>query len=406
MKTILIIAWRNIWRHPARSGVLLAAVIAGLWAGVVTVGTMNGLLQQRVDYVIDSELAHVQIHHPEFLAERRPGDYIPGHQQIFDWLGNDDRVKAFSPRTMADGMIQSPLKTSGVRIRGIDVPMETQTTTFHNHLTEGDYLNAGTRNPILLGKALADDHKMEIGDRVVLFFEDTSGELTSVAFNIAGFFNSASTDYDQRNVLVRSSDLMPLLAGYTHYHEIAISLHGDANPAQVAADLNAAFQGIEAETWRELSPELNTLVELGGVMLYIVTIVIMLALAFGILNTMLMALFERMREIGMLMSIGMSRSRVFMMILIESIILTLGGALAGMLLAWGSIYHLSGSGVNFGMFADGIAELGWDHMIYPVLSMPEYITILGLVVFVTMISSLYPAIKAIRINPLEAAKQV
>ncbi|MCH8557970.1 MAG: FtsX-like permease family protein [Balneolia bacterium] len=401
MKTLFTLAWRNIWRHPGRSGVLLAAIIAGLWAGVVTVGTMNGMLEQRVNYLIESEITHLQVHHPEFRVERRPTDYIPEAEQITNWLEGDERVAAWSPRVIAEGMVQSPVKSSGVRIRGIDIEKENRTTTFHENMVEGDYIDVEIRNPVIIGKALAGDHNLRIGNRIVLTFEDLSGDLTSASFNISGFFRSASTDYDETNVFVRSDDLKQLLGSDAITHEIAVLLHDVDDARAVAAGLNEEFTDIEARTWTEISPELSTLVQLGGLMLYVVTGIIMLALAFGILNTMLMALFERLREIGMLISIGMSRARVFVMIMMEAVMLTLAGAGTGILLAWLSIGYLGDSGVNFGRFAEGIAEIGWDPVVYPSLSANEYIAILAVVIVISLGASLYPAIKAIRINPLE-----
>lgn len=404
MKMLFQLAWRNIWRHPARSGVLLAAVTAGLWAGVVTVGTMNGMLNQRVDYLIESEITHVQIHHPEYRTERRPGDYIPHSEAIKTWLNDHEMVKSWSPRVLAEGMLQSPVKSSGVRIRGLNTESENRTTTFHENLADGEYLPDSLRNPVMIGEAMAEEHNLQIGNRVVLTFEDISGDLTSAAFNISGLFRSASADYDRMTVLVKDSDFIPLLGDDNITHEIAVLLY-DADNARVMADaLNERFEGIEARTWTEVSPELSTIIQLGGLMLYIVTIVIMAALAFGILNTMLMALFERMREIGMLMSIGMSRFRIFMMIVFEAVMLTLAGAGAGLLLAGLSVGYLSERGINFSQFAEGIAEIGWDPIVYPVLTTNEYLVILTVVIVITLAAALYPAIKAIRINPLEAGR--
>jgi len=337
MKTLLNISWRNIWRHPARSSVLIAAIVAGLWAGVVTVGLVNGLMLQRIDYLIESEVTHAQLHHPEFLAEGYSWLSIPNHDEIKNWLENDDRVKAFSFRTITDGMLQSPVKTSGVRIRGVDIESERRTTTFHENIVEGSYLDDGTSNAVIMGKKLADDHNMEIGNRVVLTFEDTNNELVSGSFNIVGIFQSASTTYDERNVFVRSDDLISQLSDSPIYHEAGMMLEDEDLASAVVSDLNSSFSGIEAQTWRQLSPELSMLVELGGVMVILITLIIMIALAFGILNTMLMALFERMRELGMLISIGMSRLRVFAMIMTEAVILTITGAAAGMVLAWFTI---------------------------------------------------------------------
>ncbi len=404
MTTLLSLSWRNIWRHPARSGVLLAAVVAGLWAGVFTIGAYKGMLQQRMDYLINSEITHAQVHHPEFLSEGYSRMFLPEHDRILAWLDLDPRVRSHTARTITSGMLQSPARTNGVRIKGILVESETRTTTLHQKLVEGDYLDADVQNALIMSRSLAETHNLDQYHRVVLTFEDAESELVSAAFHIVGFFESASESFDRGNVFVRSQDLAKLLAGRTIYHEIAMMLHDQGDAAAVVADLNAGFSGISAQTWFELSPELRTMLDYGGVMLFIITIVIMLALAFGILNTMLMGIFERLREIGMLLSVGMSRSRIFIMILLESIILTLIGALGGILMALLSIAYFSETGINLEIFAEGIAEIGWEHIVYPVMHPSEFATIAMIVVAVTLLASIYPAIKAIRVNPIEAAK--
>ncbi len=404
MKTLLNISWRNLWRHPARSGVLLAAIIVGLWAGVVTVGILNGVILQRLDYLIESEVTHAQVHHPEFLAEGYSRLYIPEHEKIKEWLENDDRVRAYTFRTITDGMLQSPVKTSGVRIRGVETESEIRTTTFHENIIEGEYLDSDMPNAVIMGKKLADDHNMEVGNRVVLTFEDVNNELTSGSFNIVGIFQSASVNYDERNIFVRSEELIRQLSDEPIYHEAAMMLQHEELATEIVSELNSSFSSIEAQSWRELSPELSMIVELGGVMMVIITMIIMVALAFGILNTMLMSIFERMRELGMLISIGMSRMRVFVMIMLESIILTISGAAIGLLLALLSINQFKESGINLEMFAEGAAQLGWDHIVYPVITPYEYVMILSVVIVITLFASMYPAIKGVRIDPLEAAK--
>ncbi len=382
----------------------MAAIIAGLWAGVFTVGIVNGLMNQRVDYLINSEVTHMQIHHPEFLAEGFVNLNIPDHQSVFTWLEDDERVKSFSPRIITDGMLQSPVKTSGVRIRGIIPEKEMATTVFYENMTSGEFLDSDVRNAIIMGEELASEHNMDIGNRVVLTFEDIDGQLVSALFNISGFFQSASTEYDRRNVWVRSEDINALMSEEPLFHEIGVMFHEEIHSAEVASTLNETFTEIEAQTWRTLSPELNFLVELGGVMVVILTLIIMMALSFGILNTMLMSIFERMRELGMLISIGMSRMRVFSMIMLESLILTFTGALAGILIATAHVWYFRESGINLEMFAQGASQIGWDHHIYPVLTSTEYGLVVSVVVLVAMLSSVYPSIKAVRINPLEASK--
>ncbi len=405
MNMLLTISWRNIWRHPARSGVLLGAIVAGLWAGIMVSALTNGWVKQRFDNMILEELTHVQIHHPDFLAERESEMYLRKADDLMHFLEQDDRVRSFTPRTLSDAMIQSPLTSSGVQIRGIDIHREPRTTTFHENLTQGEYLDVGMRNPILLGEQLAKKLNVGIGNRVVLSFQDLDNHITSGSFNITGLFRTASNPYDERHVFVRSDDLNALLTDRIIRHEIAILLHDESVSNALAADLNREFDGIAAETWYELSPELRYITDMGGSMTFYIMVVIMLALAFGILNTMLMAIFERMRELGMLMAVGMSKVRIFLMIMLESVILTLTGAVAGLFIAHISVNFLARKGLDMtSVGGKSMAEFGYDAVVYPIAVTGDYITTILLVTCTAILAAVYPAIKALRLNPTDVIK--
>jgi ABC-type lipoprotein release transport system permease subunit len=406
MKILLSISWRNIWRHPARSGVLIGAIVAGLWAGVLVSALMNGWIHQRFVNLIQEEITHVQIHHPEFLTEREPWMYIADANGIFEYLRTDQRVLSYSARTLSDGMIQSPLTSSGVQIRGIQTDRERATTTFHENLIEGDYLDVEIRNPILLGQKLAEKLNVETGNRIVLTFQDLENEITSGSFTITGIFRTASTPYDERNVFVRTEDLQNLLAGGPVYHEVAIMLQHEGLSDSLTIDLNEEFTGIKAETWYQLSPELRYITDMGGGMVVYIMAVIMLALAFGILNTMLMAIFERMRELGMLLAIGMSKLRVFFMIMMESVILTLTGATAGLILVYFTLGYLGEKGIDMtSVGGESMAEFGYDAIIFPFAYTDDYITTIILVTITAILAAVYPAIKALRLNPGEVVRE-
>jgi ABC-type lipoprotein release transport system permease subunit len=402
---LLSISWRNIWRHPARSGVLLGAVIAGLWAGILVSALTNGWIQQRFENLIQEEITHVQIHHPEYLNEREPRMYIHYTEMISTFLDQDNRVASYSPRTLTAGMIQSPYISSGVQIRGIEPEKERETTTFYENIISGSYLEEDIRNPMLIGQKLAEKLKVDPGNRLVLTFQDFDNQLTSASFTITGIFKTASTPYDERNVFVKASDLQALLSDEMVYHEIAILLQNENLSSELAADLNEEFTGISAETWYEISPELRYISDMGGSLIVYIMAIIMLALAFGILNTMLMAIFERMRELGMLLAIGMSKSRVFFMIMIESVILTLIGATAGLLVAYLTVGYLAENGVDMtSMGGDSMAEFGYDAVVYPIAYSSDYVTTIILVVITALLAAIYPAIKALRLNPGEVVR--
>lgn len=403
---LIFISWRNIWRHPARSGVLLGAIIAGMWAGILVSGLTNGMMDQRFNNLIEESMTHVQVHHPEFAVEREPDMYIRESDELIDFLRNLEELQSFTARTLSSGMIQSPQTTAGVEIKGIRVDWEKATTTFHENMAEGEYLDTDTRNALIMGEALVEKLDMEIGNRVVLTFQTADGEMTSAAFNITGLFRSASSQFDEQQVFVRSSDLSELIAGQTVYHEFAMILNDADSSDVVASKINDQFPDVKAETWYEISPELRYIADFGNSMTFYVMLVIMLALAFGILNTMLMAIFERMRELGMLMAVGMSKGRVFMMIMLESIMLTCTGAITGMLLAYLSIQWLGNTGIDMAAVGgESLSEFGYDTVVYPVITSADFMSIAILVVATVLISAVYPSYKALKIKPADVVRE-
>lgn len=382
----------------------MGAIIAGLWAGILVSALTNGWIQQRFDNLIQEEITHAQVHHPEFLTERDVSMYVPDTDEIFSFLDSDERVQSYAGRTLSDGMIQSPLTSSGVQIRGVQTDRERSTTTFHENVIDGEYLDSEIRNPILLGEKLAEKLNVEIGNRIVLTFQDLDNELTSASFNISGIFKTASTPYDERNVFVKAEDVQELLGGAV-YHEIAMMLQDEELADGVTTDLNNAFDNISAESWYELSPELRYITDMGGNLIVYIMGVIMLALAFGILNTMLMAIFERMKELGMLLAIGMSKLRVFLMIMLESVILTLSGAVAGLILTYFTLEYVGEKGFDMtSMGGESMAQFGYDAVVYPVAYTSDYITTIILVVITALLAAIYPAIKALKLKPGEVVR--
>lgn len=405
MKMLLSIAWRNIWRHPGRSGVLIGSIVAGMWAGIMVSSWANGLIEQRVNNVINEELTHVQIHHPEFLAEREPGMLIEEHDEIVSFLENHSDIRSFTSRILLDGMIQSSATTSGVRIIGVDKEKERETTTFHHNLTEGDYLSSDLRYPVILGEKLINKLNAQMGDRIVLTFQNLENEITSGAFVVSGVFRTGQTLYDEQTVYVNQDDLTELIADQSIFHEIAIMLEDGDDSEQLVSEINDKFSSVTAETWVDLSPEMRYMTEASGSYMFYIMIVILFALAFGILNTMTMAIFERMRELGMLMAIGMNKVRIFTMIMLESVMLTLSGAALGMFLGYLTVNYFNRNGLDLtAVGGDSFEIWGYGALVYPYVTPQEYFYVTLLVIATALLAAVYPALKALKLVPGEVVR--
>jgi putative ABC transport system permease protein len=406
MKTLLKISWRNVWRNRARSIVIILAICFGLWGGIFATGLMSGLIEQQFTSSIRNQVSHIQIHNPEFIKERETGYTVSRTDEIARLLETSNNVQAFSKRSITSGMLANAIMTSGVDIYGIDELQENRTTDFESNIIDGEYFGSVSRNPIMVGKALADKMKISTGNRIVMTFQDLNGDITSAVFRVSGIYQTANTANDQRNVYMRQSDLEEILDGTGIVNEIAILLHELDDVNDFHARLQTLFPENEIRTWAQISPDLSFINEYSGMMLMIIIIIILFALAFGILNTMLMTIFERTQELGVLMSIGMKKSRVFSMILLETTFLVITGSVLGVIIGSVTVALTGNTGIDLTpLGAEALSDFGFDAVIYPSLDQIFYFNLTILVLLTAILASVYPAWKALRLNPAEAVRK-
>jgi len=210
--------------------------------------------------------------------------------------------------------------------------------------------------------------------------------------------------YDEMNVFVRRNDIANLLGIEDNVHEIAVLLKNHDLAEPMATKYQEAHPELEVLPWMDLSTGMRMMIEMMDTYTLIIVGIILVALLFSIINTMLMAVLERVKEIGMLMSIGMSKPKVFFMILFETVCLTFLGAPLGLLLSYGSITYFGKVGINLG--AAAYAEMGFSNIIYPSLKFGDYLNVSIMVIIMAIIAAIYPAIKALRLKPVEAIRKI
>ena len=406
MKNIITIAWRNVWRNRLRSGLVITSIALGIWAGLFSISFSYGLNAQRTRNVIQNVISHIQIHHPSFLQDRNAKYVIPDANRILTYLDTSNSVKAYTSRLLINGMASSARGGNGVLITGVNPDTERNVTQIHDQVISGSYFQATFKNQIVLGKRLAEKLNVREKSKIVLTFQDNLGNLVTGAFRVVGIFESNSSKFDEVNVFVKTSDVHSLIGTDEGLHEIAILMNDDEQVEPFAQRLKSNFQQSDIETWREISPELGYADEVMGLFLYLFLTIIMAALAFGIVNTMLMAVLERKRELGMLMAVGMNKKRVFAMILSETIFLAAVGGPIGILLAFGSVEYFGARGIDLSLWGEGLKNFGIDTMVYTQLS-PDFYPNIGIMVVVTAIlSAIYPARKALQLNPNDAIRSI
>ncbi len=401
---ILLISWRNIWRNKKRSWIIIISIAFGIWAGVFTTGLSFGMVEQMIEDALRTYISHIQIHKPGFRKSREVKAVIPESKSLIEDLSHNLAIKALAPRIVLAGMANSPTSTNGVQIYGVNPKMEANVTDISKLIIEGHYFASTKSNQVVIGKKLADRLNLKVGNKMVLTAPMPSGEIGAGAFRVVGIFKTSTSMYDETTVFINIEDADKTFGLNNNIHEIALILNRISSADSLAKALNKAYPHLEISSWREISPELAMLTGMTDQSLLIIFIIILLALIFGITNTMLMGVLERTRELGVLMALGLKNKRIFLMILIETLLLSIVGGGLGIFLGVITNKVLSRTGIDFSLFAEGLSEFGMAAVVYPSMSLKYYIFISGLIILTAIAAAIYPGIRAIRLKPVEAIR--
>lgn len=256
------------------------------------------------------------------------------------------------------------------------------------------------------GAAIVETSKhYRLRSKIIFTLTDTKGQMVYQTFKVCGIFKTTNSMFDQMNAYVLRDELLPIAGfGANDYHEIAVLAHEDANIDALRDKMRSSFSGLSIMGWMDISPEAAMMTKFMDIWYVIIMGIILLALAFGIINTMLMAILERIKELGMLMAIGMNKKRVFRMIMLETIFLTLVGAVIGMVLGAVLIYVTGRTGINFSSMGEGLEAIGWSAIVYPNIDAAFFLMVTIMVIITGILSSISPARKALKLNPVEAIR--
>ena len=392
-------------------------------------------MQEKVNSVIELEMSHIQVHSKDFRDEYLAGQIISNSEELIDELrgwdlgygiqgsetGSSDEtsntkpqspdpkseteiIKAVSSRIVSMMMIASPNKNGAVKVLGVDPTDEAAVSVIDEKIIEGSFFENAKRNPIIISSRLAEDYKVKLRSKLVLTFQDVDNEITAGAFRVHGIFDTKNGVFDDTHVYVRRSDINKLMKVGDNVHEIAILLNEHEMAEPLADELQAAFPDLEIKAWLDLQTGMRYMIEAMDTYLYWIVGIILLALLFSIVNTMLMAVLERVREIGMLMAIGMTKGRIFMMIMLETVFLSMIGGPVGLFIAYTLVNFFAKTGINVSAAAYG--EMGFGQVIHPYLETQSYWSVTYMVLIMAIIAAIYPAIKALRLNSVEAIRKI
>jgi len=423
---LLFIAWRNIWRNPVRSVLTVSALVGGLVMVILYASLLEGMSRQMVRYTTELTTGHLQIHRQAFIDDQDlyatlPSSYLTRIEHDFP----DIHV---APRLYAAGLASTAATSTGVMIKAVDPRREAAVTTMLSHLRSGeaslgvaDTTATGlTRYNVLIGAQLAKNMQLAPGDELVLVTQAADGSIGNDLYRVAAVLKPLEPNFDRMGVLMSIHAYRQLMYLDSGFHELAIRLDDIADLPRVQAALDSEMGTLQAQhpldklggpavvrNWRQLTPAIADMLNMSRSMLLLIGLIVVGLASLGMLNTMLMAVHERSHEFGILLSIGMKRRWLLLMVLMESFFLSLVAALVGSLSGALLARYLELHGIDFSAsMPDGY---DWAGMVFePVMKgylEPIQIVQACLLMFVvTFVASLIPSWRTVRLKPAEVLR--
>lgn len=408
------LGWRNLWRNPRRSLITISAIATAFVILILLMGLGEGVKQQMLENGTGLMLGHVQLHNPEYLPDRSLYDVLGSFEEGVDREALDreldaaPQILAHSERVYGFALLSTGDHSSGAQIIGIDPEAESEVTTFLAGVESDRTPLAAGAMTIWLGESLAKELEASVGSEVAAVTQAADGSLGNALFTVGGLVRTGLSPVDKSLAVVHLQDLQDLLAlASDQIHEVALRVADPFRAESVARSLSDGGglpPGVEAESWESLAPQLRDYVNISESANTIIVAFVAVFAALGILNTMMMAVFERTREIGMVNALGMLPSQVLTTILLESLFLAAAGLGVGLLVAGGLMSYLTHNGIDLSRWTGELSMLNtrmdpqlrfawkWDHLTMSAAGLA----------LAALAAAGFPAAKAARLNPIQA----
>lgn len=416
-KQLLHIAWRNLWRNPRRTAITVAAIALGYVMLLLFACLLEGIRQQMIDNATRLLLSHMQIHAPDYYPDRSIYQTLEGQdgtdvEALLSFIKTIPLVRAASPRVYGYGLVSSLEYSAGAELVGVLPAQEPHVTALHTRIVQGDYLTGQNPHGLVLGDKLANAIRAGVGSEVVLVTQAADGSLGNDLYTVTGIFHTGNDGLDRSLVLMSLRALQELLhLAPNRIHEIAAVLTDAAEATTVATTMQtqlSAMLPVRVQAWPELAPELVEYVRLNQGGTSVLFFIVFLVATIGIMNTMLMAVFERTRELGVLMALGMRPVYVIGLVLTEAGLLAVMSLLLGGGLSAPLLWYLEVHGLDLHSVIGSLSIVGvvLDPTWYGRQNFTAYLqAALGLTL-TAIGAALYPAIRAARFQPVEAMRKV
>jgi ABC-type lipoprotein release transport system permease subunit len=402
LKAMLTLAWRNLWRNYRRTLIMLAAITVGVWAMIFMTALMRGMVDDMLLNGIRSLPGEVQIHHPQYRDDPSINNSIPEPDESLLEALQIPEVKAWAKRVRVPAVISSERDSRGITLLGVDPVSEMQLSFDRDSIIEGRFLNDSQDKGLVIGARLAERLETRLGKRVVVMSQDPQNDIADRGFRVVGIYKARLPSLEETYVYAGLQAVQTLLNMGERVSEIAITGEDYRNVQHWYPHIKqAAGETLETVPWYQADTYLGAMMNIMDGFVLVWVVVIFLALSFGLVNTLVMAVYERIREIGLMQALGMRPGLILYQVLLESFLLLVIGLLLGNLLALGIIIPLR-DGIDISAVSQGMEMMGSGSVLYPALKLNDVLLANIVVIVLGLLTSLLPAWQAASYDPVEA----
>jgi len=405
-------AWRNIWRNSRRSVLTILAIVFATMLLVFMLSFQFGSYDTMINTAVKIHTGHVQVQAEGYRDKMDIRLAVPDPGVVDDVIKDIPGVEAYTSRANAFSLVSSSDRTYGVLLTGIDPEREAEVSTLKKLVQRGEYLAQEDTDMALVGELLARNLKADIGDELVVLGQGRDGSVAASVLKVKGIFSSGEDKFDRNSVQMPLGYFQDVFSMRGAVHEVVVLGRSLEDVKKIKKELGAGVRGIDSDgnlvvlDWMELMPGLVQSIKLdlvSGLIMYVILIVLV---AFSILNTFLMAIFERTREFGVLMAIGMTPGRLMKSLFLESIMITLIGIILGIISGGMVTWYFQMHGILISGASELLSQFGLPERMYPQLSVLSVSVGAGIVLIITILTAIYPVLKVRHLRPVEAMTAV
>ena len=396
------LSWRNLWRNPTRSNVTILAVSLCIAVLIIFQSMIVGLIEKAKFTTTNLVIGEVQVHAEGYLDDRSIYKSLQNTEEIH-LVAKENNI-GLVERSYGFGLISSGTKSAGTQFWGINPESELQHFDFANHIDKGNFLTNTSLKKIVLGRKLASSIAADIGTELVVFVQGADGSLGNELFYVAGILKNMADNVDRGAAMILRKDFDILFSANNLIHEIALNSKGRFESEEIQKLLSARTADVDVETWQQLMPTIALMTEKMSVfMRTFFSLIFGIAASLGVMNTMIMSTYDRMREFGIIRAIGTTPWRILKQISLEAILLTTIASVIGVVVGLSVALYFQ----KYGFDVSGGGNMSFGGVVMdPVwrgsVSVGIVLLPVVLLMLVSVVASIYPASIAARIKPVEA----